>query len=193
MEYVRSFLEEHWFTALSVVVYLIANVVPRPSPATHKLSRGEEIFWAIVDRLCFLTSKGMPGGLKMVLSASKAPECPATGATKPEGEAAPTLDGVNPPVGESVEAEASEPAPETLPAMQHEAQVEESPAADAPAEEAKEEPVTEPPASSEDGVELAPIPQPPVEKVIEQAPVRVRQSKAQASGSKKSSGKGKKK
>lgn len=62
---------ENWFTTLSVLVYVIANVVPRPSGASH--SGAGKVFWEIIDRLCVLTSHGLPGTLKMPLTKTQMP------------------------------------------------------------------------------------------------------------------------
>jgi hypothetical protein len=53
-----------WVTT-AIVVYVIANLAPRPDPS--KMTGWQRAFWQIVDRLCVLTHDKLPGGLKMLL------------------------------------------------------------------------------------------------------------------------------
>lgn len=61
-----AWLSEHWFTVLSVSVYLIANVVPRPTG--RDLTGPVKLFWEIIDRLCFFTAHGLPGKVKLPMT-----------------------------------------------------------------------------------------------------------------------------
>jgi len=54
----------NWLMAFATFIYVVANVVPRPDPAT--LSPGWATLWRVVDRLCFLTRDKLPGGLKAI-------------------------------------------------------------------------------------------------------------------------------
>jgi hypothetical protein len=67
------------WVATAIVVYVIANVAPRPDPG--KMSGWQRAFWLIVDRLCILTHDRLPGGLKMLLLDS-----PAKAGDKPKDE-----------------------------------------------------------------------------------------------------------
>jgi len=58
------FVAANWLTILAVVLYLVANVVPRPDPS--RVSPGWSVFWQIVDRLCFLSREALPGGWKAI-------------------------------------------------------------------------------------------------------------------------------
>jgi hypothetical protein len=53
------------WTATAIVVYVIANLAPRPHHG--KMTGWQKAFWQIVDRLCVLTSHRVPGGLKFLL------------------------------------------------------------------------------------------------------------------------------
>lgn len=195
IQYAIECVKEHWFTVFSVMVYLVANIVPRPSPETHKLTRGEEIFWGIVDRLCFLTSRGLPGSVKMIFSASRPPAPSSCVGEQPESQAQ-TLSNMPPPsvverasveseeiagTSSPVDPEESVEEPEVKPSEQDRV-VEEAPAS----EPSESEPLSDPAI----GESLPPIDVPADEKVVEQVPQRVRKPRP-ASGSKKSSGKGK--
>jgi hypothetical protein len=57
-------------TVTAVVVWLVANVAPRPNPT--EMSSKWKVFWVVVDRLCFLTAGKLPGGFKMLFLASPA-------------------------------------------------------------------------------------------------------------------------
>ena len=56
------------FTA--IVVYVIANLMPRPHP--EQMTGWKRTFWAIVDGLCVLTAAKVPGKLKWLLANSPA-------------------------------------------------------------------------------------------------------------------------
>lgn len=66
--FTREWLIQNWFTVLSVAVYLLANVVPRPSGEQMHGPLGA--FWRLLDRLCILTAKGLPGSLKAPLEST---------------------------------------------------------------------------------------------------------------------------
>lgn len=80
-----------WVTT-AIVVYVIANLAPRPDPKT--LTGGHKVLWQIIDRLCLLTADKLPGTLKMLLldspakkAAKKAPKrAPKKAKPEPEPE-----------------------------------------------------------------------------------------------------------
>lgn len=53
-----------WVTT-AIVVYVIANLAPRPDP--KDMTGWQKAFWQIVDRLCVLTAGKLPGSLKFLL------------------------------------------------------------------------------------------------------------------------------
>lgn len=59
-----AWLSANWLVVTAVVLYLVANVVPRPDHTNMK--PGARTFWQIVDRLCFLTAAALPGNLKAI-------------------------------------------------------------------------------------------------------------------------------
>ena len=59
-------------TTLAIVLWLIANVVPRPQPAVTQ-NRWVRLFWSLVDRASILTSDKLPGKLKMLGFATPLP------------------------------------------------------------------------------------------------------------------------
>ncbi len=63
-----SWICSHPMTCLAVVVWVIANLVPRPHP--DQLTGKARLFWSIVDRLCVLTASRFPGSLKLLGSIS---------------------------------------------------------------------------------------------------------------------------
>jgi hypothetical protein len=58
-----AWLYLHWVVALAVVVWVVANVAPRPHP--EQLTGWKRIFWRVVDALCVLTAAKLPGGFKL--------------------------------------------------------------------------------------------------------------------------------
>lgn len=73
MEQLQSMLD--WmqanpWTTLAIVVYVVANLAPRPDPA--KMKGWQKALWQIIDRLCLLTSHKVPGSLKFLLLDSPA-------------------------------------------------------------------------------------------------------------------------
>lgn len=87
-----AWLSEHWFTVLSVTVYLIANVVPRPTG--HDLTGPVKVFWEIIDRLCFFTAHGLPGNVKLPMTRTlgKKTSSASEEASEPESQSEPTED-----------------------------------------------------------------------------------------------------
>jgi hypothetical protein len=58
----------------ALVLYLVANVVPRPHP--EKLVGWRLLLWGSLDRLCFLSAKRVPGSFKALFGASPIVEPP---------------------------------------------------------------------------------------------------------------------
>lgn len=77
----KEWLIENWLTALSVFLYVLANVLPRPSGQQLRGPWGT--FWRILDRLCFLTSVGLPGSLKPLLQPTQHRSTSKQGAVAP--------------------------------------------------------------------------------------------------------------
>ena len=67
-----AWVKSNPYATLSIVVWLIANVVPRPSPKPDQ-NQFVRMFWNVIDRLCVLTSDGLPGKFKMLLTATPRP------------------------------------------------------------------------------------------------------------------------
>lgn len=68
MEQLQSMLD--WmqanpWTTLAIIVYVVANLAPRPDPA--RMKGWQRALWQIIDRLCVLTSHKVPGSLKFLL------------------------------------------------------------------------------------------------------------------------------
>jgi hypothetical protein len=58
-------VKENPEAAAAIVIYLIANLAPRPDHS--KLAGWRQKLWQIIDRLCLLTSHRVPGSLKFLL------------------------------------------------------------------------------------------------------------------------------
>lgn len=69
-----SWVVTHPIVVLSVIVWVIASVAPRPHPAAS--TGWKKLFWLVLDRVCFLTAGKVPGALKMVLYPSPVPATP---------------------------------------------------------------------------------------------------------------------
>lgn len=76
----------------SIIVWLIANVAPRPNPSDVE-PRWQRIFWAIIDRLSVLTAEGVPGRVKWLLAPSppsmRPPRMPSGPPSGPPGLSGP--------------------------------------------------------------------------------------------------------
>jgi hypothetical protein len=78
----KEWLIDNWLTVLSVSVYLLANVLPRPSG--EQMNGPFGAFWRLLDKLCFLTSNRFPGNFKPIMvespqiQALEVPSCPTT-------------------------------------------------------------------------------------------------------------------
>lgn len=76
-----TWAETHRMVVLAVIVWIIANVIPRPHP--EDLTGWKKTFWMLVDRLCVLTAQEMPGRVKWFFSLSpRASEGASTSDTK---------------------------------------------------------------------------------------------------------------
>jgi hypothetical protein len=60
-----DWMQANPWTTLAIVVYVVANLAPRPDPA--KMKGWQKALWQIIDRLCLLTSHKLPGSLKLLL------------------------------------------------------------------------------------------------------------------------------
>lgn len=59
----------HPLVVVAVLVYVIANIAPRPAP-TAEQPRIVRLFWLLVDRTSVLTAEAVPGKLKWLLAPS---------------------------------------------------------------------------------------------------------------------------
>lgn len=66
----------HPAASAAVILWLIANVAPRPHPESMK--GYQKAFWTLVDRLCVLEAESLPGSFKWLFAAS--PTTPAVAA-----------------------------------------------------------------------------------------------------------------
>jgi hypothetical protein len=60
-----DWMQANPWTTLAIIVYVIANLAPRPHPG--KMKGWQKALWQIIDRLCLLTSHKVPGSLKFLL------------------------------------------------------------------------------------------------------------------------------
>lgn len=65
MNSIVSWIQENPWATFAIVVYVIANIGPRPHPGKQK--GWKKVFWTIIDRLCILTVDRVPGRVKMLL------------------------------------------------------------------------------------------------------------------------------
>lgn len=65
MDNLIAWAKENPEVAAAIVIYLLANVAPRPDH--DKLTGCRKVLWQIIDRLCVFTSHKVPGGLKFLL------------------------------------------------------------------------------------------------------------------------------
>lgn len=70
LQAVLDWMQANPWTTLAIVVYVVANLAPRPDPSQMKGWR--KALWQIIDRLCLLTSHRVPGSLKFLLLDSPA-------------------------------------------------------------------------------------------------------------------------
>ena len=71
LQAVWAWAEAH-ATLLAAVLWIIANVAPRPTPRPDQ-NRWVRLLWQLVDRLCILTADRVPGRLKWLLAATPLP------------------------------------------------------------------------------------------------------------------------
>jgi hypothetical protein len=64
-----AWAEANRLVLLTVIVWVIANVAPRPHP--DDTSGWKKTFWMVIDRLCVLTAEELPGRLKWLLAPSR--------------------------------------------------------------------------------------------------------------------------
>lgn len=77
-------LYENPVLAALIVVYLIANVAPRPHP--DELVGWKKVFWTVVDRLSVLSAAALPGRLKLPFVASSSERNEITAKPKTEAD-----------------------------------------------------------------------------------------------------------
>jgi len=65
LEQVLRWIQDNPWTTFAIIVYVVANVAPRPDH--NKLDGWRKVMWQIIDRLCLLTSHRVPGSLKFLL------------------------------------------------------------------------------------------------------------------------------
>ena len=66
LETAMTWVQDNPWVTFAIVIYVVANVVPRPHHG--KLDDGwRKGMWQIIDRLCWLTSDRVPGSLKLLL------------------------------------------------------------------------------------------------------------------------------
>ena len=65
LQIVLDWMKANPVVTTAIVVYVIANLAPRPDPS--KMTGWQRAFWLIIDRLCILTHDKLPGTLKMLL------------------------------------------------------------------------------------------------------------------------------
>lgn len=61
----------NWYVSLVVVLWIVANVAPRPHPET--MTGFQKTLWTVIDRLCVLTADALPGKLKWIFAPSPSP------------------------------------------------------------------------------------------------------------------------
>jgi hypothetical protein len=82
LQAVWAWAGEH-YTLLAAVVWVIANVAPRPAPRPDQ-NRWVRLFWQLVDRACVLTADRVPGRVKWLLAATPLP--PSVFEAKPSSD-----------------------------------------------------------------------------------------------------------
>jgi hypothetical protein len=68
---VMTWVRANWYVTLVVVLWIVANVAPRPHPET--MTGFQKVLWTVVDRLCVLTADVVPGKLKWIFAPSPSP------------------------------------------------------------------------------------------------------------------------
>jgi len=63
-----AWLRGNWYVTLVVILWIVANVTPRPHP--ESMTGWQKTVWTIVDRLCVLTADALPGKLKWLFAPS---------------------------------------------------------------------------------------------------------------------------
>ncbi|MFA6167009.1 MAG: hypothetical protein WC700_10350 [Gemmatimonadaceae bacterium] len=63
-----SWIQQYPFETAAIVLYIVANVVPRPDASV--MVGWRRSFWMTLDRLCLLTAGRVPGQLKGLFEAS---------------------------------------------------------------------------------------------------------------------------
>ena len=76
----------NWYVTLVVVLWVVANVAPRPHP--ESMTGWQKVLWTVIDRLCVLTADAVPGKLKWLF----APSPPPAPAQAPVASAEPKKD-----------------------------------------------------------------------------------------------------
>ena len=77
-----SWAKAHPETAAAIVLWIVANVVPRPHP--EEMTGWKKSLWYLIDRLSVFTAKGLPGDLKPLFAPSPSPEPKAVEEKKEE-------------------------------------------------------------------------------------------------------------
>jgi hypothetical protein len=65
LQLMLDWMKANPWTTTAVIVYVIANLAPRPDP--EKMKGWQKALWQIIDRLCVLSSHKVPGSLKFLL------------------------------------------------------------------------------------------------------------------------------
>ncbi len=105
LQIVLDWMKANPWVSTAIVVYVIANLAPRPDPS--KMTGWQKAFWQIVDRLCVLTHDKLPGGLKLLLLDS--PPIKPSKLTKAKKVAEPEPEPESEDEPEDEEADADEP------------------------------------------------------------------------------------
>ena len=115
LQIVLDWMKANPVVTTAIVVYVIANLAPRPDPS--KMTGWQRAFWLIIDRLCILTHDKLPGTLKMLLldsppikrakpkKAKRVPEAEP----EPESEDEPEVDDEDEDEPDEPEVDAEEP------------------------------------------------------------------------------------
>lgn len=83
---ILAWARANWYVTLVVVLWVVANVAPRPHP--ESMTGWQKVLWTVIDRLCVLTADAVPGKLKWLFAPSPspapAPDAPVAPAKKDE-------------------------------------------------------------------------------------------------------------
>lgn len=66
-----AWIQANPVATIAIVLYVIANIAPRPSPSA--MVGWRKALWETIDRLCLLTAGALPGAAKALFAPSPSP------------------------------------------------------------------------------------------------------------------------